>query len=87
MSSNTRNERGELNLKRLIKRITYFSLILLLLVGGGCEGSGWSLKTEGLPGIIRAVADLFEKKKGQMLPEYATDAGLGCRALNVQIEG
>lgn len=62
---NQDQSKPKLNLKILIKKVTFRSLIVLLLVGGGYEGPEWSLKTDGVPGIIRAVAELFQKKEGR----------------------
>ena len=65
------NQPEKRGLKLNIYTITFTAMFLLFTVGGGYQGGNWSLKTEGLPGLIRAIheddkptsEDIFEKYK------------------------
>ena len=65
------NQNVRRGLKLNIYTITLTAMFLMFLMGGGFESRNgqWSLKTEGLPGLLRAAwgrstsDDVFEKYK------------------------
>jgi hypothetical protein len=62
-------EPAKRGLKLSLYTITLIAMFFVFIFGGGIEGKNWSLKTEGVPGLIRAiqdrpkVEDVFEKYK------------------------
>lgn len=55
------------SLKNRIGRVTLIAGVLLFFFGGGFEGRGWSLKTEGMPGLIRAFNDYRDKAEARQM--------------------
>lgn len=58
------NSPGKIDLKSRIKKTTLVSGLILAIFGGGYEDKdGTKFKTEGLPGLIRAISDFRDKEQ------------------------
>lgn len=66
------NSPGKLDLKSKIKKSTYVLGVLVLLCGGGYQDkSGHSMKTDGVPGLIKSISEFLNQRQDREMKEKA----------------
>ena len=60
-------EPAKRGLKLNLYTMTLIAMFFVFIFGGGIEGENWSLKTEGVPGMIRAIQD---RPKTEAIEKY-----------------
>ncbi|MGB8192107.1 MAG: hypothetical protein WCF67_09325, partial [Chitinophagaceae bacterium] len=69
----TLNSPGKIDLKSYFKKTTVVCGLIVLIAGGGFESRGWSLKSEGGPGIIKAINDFLDKRQAREMKRELFD--------------
>ncbi|MCP1300620.1 hypothetical protein NK356_15705 [Chryseobacterium sp. S0630] len=57
------NSPGKIDLKSRIKKGTVLAFLTLAVFGGGYESKGYTLKSDGLPGLIKAITEAINEYK------------------------
>lgn len=67
------NSPGKIDLKSKIRKTTLVTGLVLLVAGGGLEYKSLKLKTDGIPGLIKAIDEFFTHKQNRELKEEIYD--------------
>ncbi|WP_300597334.1 hypothetical protein [Niabella sp.] len=66
-SSINLNSPGKIDLKSKIKKATLMAGIILFICGGGYESKEFTLKTDGLPGVLKSINDFINESNDRKM--------------------